>query len=47
MDEGTVDLHEFRSKLGDDLHAGMTGAGVVDGDAVAGRAQLRRDVLQA
>ena len=46
VDEGPVDLHELRPELGDDLHAGVPGAGVVDRDPVAGGAELGRDPLQ-
>ncbi len=47
VDERTVDLDEFGPELGDDLHAGVPGTRVVDGDAVTAGAQLRRNSLQA
>ena len=46
VNEGPVDLDELRPELGDDLHAGVPGAGVVHGDAVAGGAELGGDPLQ-
>ena len=45
-DEGAVHLDELGPKLGDDTHAGVAGAGVVDRDTESTRAQLRGDALQ-
>ena len=45
-DQRAVDLDELRPQLRDDSHAGVAGAGIVDGDAEAARSQFRRDPLQ-
>ena len=46
VDERAVDLDELRPQLGDDTHARVPGAGVVDGDAESACAQFRGDALQ-
>ena len=45
-DQRAVDLDELRAQLGDDAHARVPGACVIDRDAESTRAQFRGDALQ-
>ena len=46
VNERAIDLDELGAQLGDDAHARVSRTGVVDGDAVAARAQLCGNPLQ-